>query len=176
MNSSELASSPKLSTASPSASVAALLEHMIKLIADKPEAVSLYADWSADRCVFQVSCDETDTAKLIGRKGTTARMFRQLLVTLSGKFKLRMEIQFPDHKKSCIHCGCTEDEACYHELSGTCSWVQMFRRPVCSNDDCMRAELRYLHAAGLPRPMTIVSYFEQMDGKPFEYTEMEVAK
>lgn len=42
-------------------------------------------------------------------------------------------------ERHCVHCGCSDSNACMLYDDTPCSWVQL-RPPVCSNPECVKAE------------------------------------
>ncbi len=57
-----------------------LIEYMAKMIAEKPDAVSVTEDWEDDqRVILRLLCDEEDMGRIIGRGGRVAQAMRALL-------------------------------------------------------------------------------------------------
>ena len=55
------------------------LEHLVRLLVDDPEAVTITSDTSGEGVCFKIRVAEADLGKVIGKQGTTARALRTLV-------------------------------------------------------------------------------------------------
>ena len=66
-------------------SVADLIEHVAKSMVDRPEAVDVRLEDERRETVVELSVDEDDLGKVIGKPGRTAKSMRAVLYAVSEK-------------------------------------------------------------------------------------------
>lgn len=64
-----------------------LLEHVVKKIVDKPNAVVITPLQEDGREVFEIRVDEQDLGRVIGREGQTVKALRMLLTSVTPEGK-----------------------------------------------------------------------------------------
>ncbi len=76
------------------------LEMIIKEIVTKPEEVKIERKVDELGVLYLINVDESDLAKVIGKKGNVAQAIRLLLKVVGYKYSVRasMKIQIPDNK------------------------------------------------------------------------------
>ncbi len=84
--------------------VSSLLEDLVCLLVDQPEAVRVKALQGSQSTVLEVNVARTDFGKLIGKKGCRAAAMRQLLVAISGAHDRRflLELLEPGDTPACV--------------------------------------------------------------------------
>ncbi len=73
------------------------VDFVIKKLVDKPDGVQLVQDEKeANKVVFQVTVDQEDVGKVIGRKGRTANAIRILLSAIAAREGKRAILEIMD--------------------------------------------------------------------------------
>lgn len=76
------------------------LEFIAKNLVDKPEAVSVKEiQEDENRIKFILEVDDSETGKIIGKTGKTAKSIRTLLSAVAAKQGKRVIMEIPDKKK-----------------------------------------------------------------------------
>ena len=70
-----------------------LIEFIARALVDNPEQVSVKAVEGKQTLVLELKVARTDTGKVIGKKGQTARAMRTILSAVSGKTKKRSVLE-----------------------------------------------------------------------------------
>ena len=70
-----------------------LIEFIARTLVDNPEQVSVKAIEGKQTLVLELKVARTDTGKVIGKKGQTARAIRTILSAVSGKTKKRSVLE-----------------------------------------------------------------------------------
>lgn len=71
-----------------------LVEHIVRTIVDKPEAVTVTMTKADELTTFEISVDPADRGKVIGREGHTIKTIRSLIGILvpPGNGKVTVDI------------------------------------------------------------------------------------
>jgi len=75
------------------------LRFTLELLVDLPEGVKLTEIEGEQARVYEVTVDDSDIGKVIGRKGKTADAIRWILYAISGKERKRTVLQIVDRRE-----------------------------------------------------------------------------
>jgi len=64
-----------------------LVEYVVKQLVNKPEAASVAISKSNDKTLIEISVDEADRGKVIGRSGQTIKALRMLVSAVAADAK-----------------------------------------------------------------------------------------
>ena len=70
-----------------------LLEHMVMMLVDRPEAVVVDAHIGEATATFEIHVDDSDVGKVLGRHGAYADAFRLLFGAAYSKLGKRLQLQ-----------------------------------------------------------------------------------
>jgi predicted RNA-binding protein YlqC (UPF0109 family) len=73
-----------------------LLSHLAKGLVDKPEAVSVESFEEDDALVLELTVDDDDTGKVIGRSGRTVNALRTVMRACGAKHGQRVLVDVVD--------------------------------------------------------------------------------
>lgn len=129
----------------PHEEVLLMLQSILDCTLDHPENCTVKGTVTDTGTDFVILPAPSDVGKVVGRAGRTARSIRILLGAASAnhRTKYSLNIQEP----TCVHCGCTQNNACRTTM-GNCHWVSDFLpRAVCSGRECIEKEIAAKEAA-----------------------------
>ena len=75
-----------------------LVDLIVKVLVDQPEAVRIHEIQGAHSCVLEIEVDAEDVGKVIGRKGIHADALRRLVSAIGGKQKKRYIIEILEER------------------------------------------------------------------------------
>lgn len=76
------------------------IEFIAKHLVDKPEAVNIEETEDGNKIRYKLFVDETETGKVIGKQGRTAKAMRTLLGAIAAKQGIIAILEIPDrHEK-----------------------------------------------------------------------------
>ncbi len=75
------------------------LAYIVKNLVDKPEEVKIKEVEGSQTIIFELSVDQADIGKIIGKEGRTIKAIRSLLMTVANRNNLRVNLEIiEDHK------------------------------------------------------------------------------
>lgn len=75
------------------------LAYIVKNLVDKPEEVKIKEVGGSQTIIFELSVDQADIGKIIGKEGRTIKAIRSLLMTVANRNNLRVNLEIiEDHK------------------------------------------------------------------------------
>lgn len=152
-----------------------VLQTILETLCDRPAECLIQGVVRDGGTDFHISPAPTDTGKLFGRGGHNLRTIRSVMVMVGIKHNAQYQVKLAgdtppmsaetmplpmsaparEGEPACVHCGCTESNACLITLPAVanpagpierqipCTWVdpaQTQGRPVCNNPECLRKE------------------------------------
>ena len=72
------------------------IEYIVKNLVDKPEFVRIEEDEENGRVRFRLYVDDSETGKIIGKAGKTAKAMRVLLTAVAAKNGKKTILEIPD--------------------------------------------------------------------------------
>jgi hypothetical protein len=74
--------------------VSRIFHQMVSLLCDYPDEVEVHVQIGEIRTIFEVTVDEKDYGKVIGRKGRTAESLKTLMGATAGAFNKKLALEF----------------------------------------------------------------------------------
>jgi predicted RNA-binding protein YlqC (UPF0109 family) len=82
------------------ARIADALKNLVKLMVDKPDEVSIVVTATPSGVMYRLAVASTDTGKLIGKQGRTARSLRVVLSAMAMTAKVNIDLDIVDRGDS----------------------------------------------------------------------------
>ncbi|MFH1315572.1 MAG: KH domain-containing protein [Candidatus Uhrbacteria bacterium] len=70
-----------------------LVKHMVQAMVDHPDEVKVDEIMGQHSCVLELTVNQTDIGKVIGKRGVHAQALRTLIVAFGGKEKKRYVLE-----------------------------------------------------------------------------------
>ena len=74
------------------------IEFIAKSLVDKPDEVRVEESEIDGIKLYKLYVEESETGKVIGKSGRTAKAMRLLLAAVAAKYKTRVSLEIPDRK------------------------------------------------------------------------------
>lgn len=75
------------------------LAYIVKNLVDKPEEVKIKEVEGSHTIIFELSVDQADIGKIIGKEGRTIKAIRSLLMTVANRNNLRVNLEIIEEHK-----------------------------------------------------------------------------